>query len=1640
MANKIELLKTKVQESKNDFEVLKKTDKEQLENEKVQEKYEKIKEVKKELQSLKSDTLMSNDPEAQKELSQMENDLSNLEKEFLSQFDVQLSNLRQEVDKSQEVKKETPDTEEKWRLRRQRDWVTSKEEWKEHTLTNISRVAMWVWAVSLAWKWVKRLFGIWKYKKEEDKKENPEWEKKSRWKKALLRWGWIFGWLAVRNNRDKIKGRFWRGKEETPENPENPNNTDLPNSYNRLPEAEKQEYNSASDEVDTFTKGNIDLSTVVEFPEDDKVNKWNILLWLDNHSKNLQNFYTNDTLDYISWETTDGPIDNIMNRWKTKMREFLLPFLSGLESFKPLGTEFLSKPAETLDKRLKSWEQLEREKILSLFYREYMNIINYSVEKKKLLEEKLAKEQVMWKDKINQQPTEKEQDAIEDLLDSDERRKWKLDSFFKQHKLKDLPSLCKEYWIEASEVSSDTKEILESLQEEKDEILQKDDEWETVFSRAETDLSDGGLQEDTVEELDDTCENLLDIEFWDSSKSLFSAYTHLITDIFWDNKELADSFMEKTKLKELSEEFKSNLEWYRAKLKAWNFSPKDLQDLQTQTDSYLNAKKHYEISMKNIDHMSEWFNINRRKILTLPIDAAKDIWKWLWKWKTNSRRERVWYGLWWCYVTWQTLYLWSKLTPSWSMLQKWVKVVTYWLGRTWIEIWKLPVTLAEKWLKLLTWRTHLTSWARSRYIKNAAHLNKLEKTDLLKYAFLNGEMSDSSVMNVVKKLEIESVWWGRINTIDEILSKRWLSNPKEIELFRKYRSNKSLRNLLVKKETIDNLKLSDKFKYSIKDKILKLKVEFDTTNFTKLKAIESNIETMTATWTKERIFRETFMKNTKTLDKIDDLMKNRRLMWLLTEIWNTSDDYVKLSKILSSNFHTFSSVDELENYMLFLKNNKPAITNTNTFIRNSIWKRGKLKVMNSVDQAKYIETAKLNTSFLDRRINWMKENFKKSAETLKKLIKRSPYPQQVAETARNLENMANVENEVYRAAQMAEEVGEWTWLSGKAWLMNQISPLLKEKAFLESLGKAKTPQAIKELFASKWINNIPEELAQSISQTKNTRKIVDTINYVKNYDKLNGLMKVLQNPTMKYAWRVAGRVLWVWTVVLGWVFAYNTYQEWSEIKKTNTERWDIRQQESFYDLWLALAGACAFVPWVGRVAGAVIIWLTTIWSIVKESIFDTLDKYNGNYKDFLQDSPLLIKQHILTTILWQGKTDAAMWEYLARRFSSKDFEHLTKKTWSEAMKALLYVEEWKNNPLAMYDINNPEMMGELAKMNPPISRQDVANAVEDVENRVTKRYEYLKQKLGTIKWKDSKVIWIPIPGTLWFVPSKVEYEDGKSYLDVQKTLTSDIVSKWNWMESIDKLLLESSYSSDSPELFDSAEKIESQKKELKEKLDSDSSTFTKLEKLYSTDQKSLLYMYRYSNDYKNHMETFGVQDDRYQEINKNIDYFSGYMNYKSLETWLDIPKNSQWFTDPDFILCREFFVNFESKSNLSSKEIYWEIKKLQNILYRIATEVIWAHVSSNSMEEIKSIFTEDNEKTYGLYFDDWDIKKLSINGSLIDSEFDSSNDSSIPKIKEIIQKKIEWSDLIDVGTWDKILNKEIWSKYIKIIDEELARK
>ncbi len=124
----------------------------------------------------------------------------------LNTFSSEITSLEVEVKNNNNDNTNTPDNKEKWWFGRQREGVTSSQEWKDNTWTNVWRVAMWVWAVSVTWRWIKKLFGIWKDK---EKKDWDKTEKTSRWKKALLRWAWIWWWLLVWKNRDSIKDFLW---------------------------------------------------------------------------------------------------------------------------------------------------------------------------------------------------------------------------------------------------------------------------------------------------------------------------------------------------------------------------------------------------------------------------------------------------------------------------------------------------------------------------------------------------------------------------------------------------------------------------------------------------------------------------------------------------------------------------------------------------------------------------------------------------------------------------------------------------------------------------------------------------------------------------------------------------------------------------------------------------------------------------------------------------------------------------------------------------------------------------------------------------------------------------------------------------------------------------------------------------------------------------------------------------------------------------------------------------------------------------------------------------------------------------------------------------------------------------------------
>lgn len=149
------------------------------------------------------------------------------------------------------------DIEQKWWFRKQRDAVTSKEEWKTNTLPNIARVAVGVGAVALARKWIKRIFGIGKNKQKEWWEASGKEKKTSFWKKALLWGGWIVGWLMIWKNRDKITDRIsWLFGPKDPDRAIDKDYSDLTNVDQMDKDFEKSprmvDYNVFGEKVNEF--------------------------------------------------------------------------------------------------------------------------------------------------------------------------------------------------------------------------------------------------------------------------------------------------------------------------------------------------------------------------------------------------------------------------------------------------------------------------------------------------------------------------------------------------------------------------------------------------------------------------------------------------------------------------------------------------------------------------------------------------------------------------------------------------------------------------------------------------------------------------------------------------------------------------------------------------------------------------------------------------------------------------------------------------------------------------------------------------------------------------------------------------------------------------------------------------------------------------------------------------------------------------------------------------------------------------------------------------------------------------------------------------------------------------------------------
>lgn len=165
-----------------------------------------ISESRKELEELK---LKFTEDADKTKLEKIALDIDGIEaahKQLDAEISKELSNLSQDV--------QVQDSE-KWWLATQWEWLTSKDEWKDHTWKNIVRALGWVWLVWwVVWIW-KKIFGRKDYEDEiewydqmtrqEKKKARKEWKRKKRLERKAER-------KEIRKERKKERAKkpFWK--------------------------------------------------------------------------------------------------------------------------------------------------------------------------------------------------------------------------------------------------------------------------------------------------------------------------------------------------------------------------------------------------------------------------------------------------------------------------------------------------------------------------------------------------------------------------------------------------------------------------------------------------------------------------------------------------------------------------------------------------------------------------------------------------------------------------------------------------------------------------------------------------------------------------------------------------------------------------------------------------------------------------------------------------------------------------------------------------------------------------------------------------------------------------------------------------------------------------------------------------------------------------------------------------------------------------------------------------------------------------------------------------------------------------------------------------------------------------------------
>ncbi len=1650
----IETFQTEVNEIAKDLADLKNETSETLKKNKAEAAADKLKTTKEEITKKIEALKWLTDANSQADIAKLETMLLTLES-FGSEFEKlkiaitteQSENIIAENEDIPVEDKTDKKEEKKGWFKRQREGVTSKEEWKEHTLNNVGRVAMWVWAVALVYKWVKWLFGLGKEKDKTWEKSEEKKEKKSRWKKTLL-WAGIWTWgILAWKNWDKIKGWFsglfgWWEKPNEWDGKTDEVVSSAKEFKETLSSEEKIHYNSFADNVNQFYawwngQMNADLindqlwNSKFETHEWEKI-QWLIPFMLNNRYKNIDSLMSEWTFykEVIGTET-ESMMQTIQWWTADQIGAFLTPIASAVDGMLPalLNLKTTGKVDEFV--QWLKWNA-DAQEVISMTFRKTIMVISYVNSKENSLKYTLAADYLTKQDPaFKNKSIEDQNEDIADQLKDEEFCKKNIDpiiSKFRDGTLYEGIKLLEEYWCADGNLDVLTQEAVDDVNERKMNLLDEDDEGNNIINDIKENFEEEKLnkegQEDASDLLDDFEEEIDD----DWSRAWYNKYLPLMN-FFDPSDDIMQKIMNTWDYDKIVKVYKDKISEIREKIRNGTVKPNDIDDLKRTIDDYYDFEKSLVTSQTNIE---EVFDKNGNKKLR----------RWNVIWQSG---QALWSG---GEMLIEGKYIEWGLVTAWALVSLDISTYPIRLG-IWLFRWKIASSPSTK-AVVNIWKFTLKQWAKltgkslnlalRNYVPASISAKMYKGKDyVFRYELAKGNISLDKAVKIAKKNGIQSRVSGNIIATEDELVQRvaGIGNSsddiKKGNLIKKYWNNKNILKQVIVSEYKGNWYAmawrANKYNYSINSSALEELWNIDAFLWRSTHAGKSSL----IKW---------FLETTKSLkpDMIDEIFKTQTF----DAIWGKESKAI--GKLLGKKMNTFSSLDDFKAFQWYFTRNYSKYP-TEGFVRNSLSNRSKLSGMDDIAQAKYIETANLNVSRYERVANKVKSGVTNMIDDLNKMLKNPKMKSFYTGIKSKITNLTNYRKTV--TPESIKAISESNWLDKIAGF-GKLSPdgikalqslsvaIGKDKTIIDALSKATKLDDVGNI---KWVKSILTEagidiskiddgVLMKIAQTKKASKIESIINYGAEYTWVKSLEAVLKNPAM----RSFGK--WLWIVWVGVDAAFvgidfvSDKNESEKIKGYNLARGKNKESEAYFDvitwgIWATL-GAIWFINAWNPVWRVCLAWAwTAMWvEALGDLYYGEIDKFKQNYQDFLQKDIPSIKQNLIYINSRQTNLDSSFQDVRSRvtwNLAEDEKKKISVKTSSDAVKALIYFEEMQKYPYAMADLNSPEI-----RKNPDL--EALVKQQKDLHAAsVEERYIYIKKN----------------------------YIDGKSNI-----VGKDVIEKNQWIQALDNILSESRIAQavNVDENYTNKSAVKWYPKYLETELKKINATgFAKLETLST---KNPVHFYEILSSlwyYENLMNEYATENK--EQLSANLDFLKKYAGYKMVWKWVsDFPKIEINKDTIDFDQITNLLLTFgltttgvsateignENIEYLSDAEItekYSISNNLwQNILYEIANKQLW-YVWANNLADLKIFYSENKKETNWIYFDPGDQDRAINENNWSDNEF--APDAELNDPKKIIKMRGYIDDAANSSiTWNMITgndtaNKEYAKKYIDIINNNL---